>query len=230
MKLKKGLKSILASISSKHWVEQLVDEYLDSQAGERRVGTNFHASMAGGCPRLIQYNMNGLVYSEPEPRVRRIFDVGNDMHNRYKRYFIGAKKFVRDEVPIRIETNGIVIVGRADLIVKNFMNEERLLELKSMNVRRFSELLVSNIYIEENFLQWNIYSKGLKLPKGEILYECKDDQKIKSFSVEFNKEKFIEVSNIFKMINDYNIQGKLVPKPSICSDPKYCIAKKICSE
>ena len=230
MVLKKGLNNILSSVSSKHWAEQIIDISLIRQEKELRITDEFHASSAGNCPRLIQLRMNGIFREKIEPRVQRIFDVGTSMHRRYREYFLNAGKLISDEVPIRINIEGIVIVGRADLLVKDLVDKPQVLEGKSMNTRRFGELLSSGIYIEENFLQWNIYSKGLEVPEGAIIYENKDDQRIKVFSVNYNDEKFLQVVNVFKMINEYNKQEKLVPKPLLCPDPKYCGAIKLCKE
>ena len=228
--LKKGINSIRKRVSTKHWVEQIVDDFLMSLQKEHRIGDEFHPSSAGKCPRLIQFSMQGIFYDKIEPRVQRIFDVGHDMHARYKRYFEGAKRFIQDEVPIRIEIDGIVIIGRADLTVKNLYDEVRLLELKTINLRRYNELLTSGTCIEDHFIQWNIYSKGLGISEGEIIYENKDDQRLKIFSAKYNDEKFWQIVNVFKMINNCNIKGLVVPKPSVCVDPRYCPAKAMCKE
>ena len=225
--LKKGLANIRQSVSNKSYVEQIVDDYLNSRVEEDRSGRDFHPSASSSCPRIIELNMLGLIHENHESRIKRIFDTGHDMHNRYKRYFERAKKLVAEEAPVQAMIDGIKIKGRADLIVKNFSNEDRLLELKTVNSRKFEEIIKNGIYYEEHFVQWNIYSGILKIFKGEILYENKDDQRMKVFSIEFNKEKFDKTINMFKVI-DYHIErGTLIPKPEVCN-ARYCIAKDYC--
>ena len=106
--LKKGITQIRNSFTSRHWFENIVDEYFDIKKGEARTTNEFHPSSAGSCPRLIQLQMNGYFYDEVEPRVRRIFDNGNYMQARYKKYLEGVGKFLEEEVPIKIEIEGLV--------------------------------------------------------------------------------------------------------------------------
>jgi CRISPR/Cas system-associated exonuclease Cas4 (RecB family) len=228
-KLKKGLANIRNFASSKNWVEQLIDDFLDGRVEENRSGRDFHPSAAGKCPRLIQLSMMGLIQEYHEPRVKRIFDAGHDMHNRYKRYFERAGKLIAEEESARAKIDGVSIVGRADLIVKDFKGNKHLLELKTVNSRRFEEILKKGIYYEDHFIQWNLYSGILKLYGGEILYENKDDQRMKIFHVEFNDEKFVRTINMFKAV-DYHIErGLLIRKPDVC-DAKFCVAKNYCKE
>ena len=227
--LKKGISNIRQSVSNVHWVEQLINGFLDGRDEEIRVGREFHPSAAGQCPRLIQFSMLGMITRKFEPRVKRIFDAGHDMHNRYKRYFERMGKLVAEEAPVRATIEGIKITGRADLIVKNFMDENRLLELKTANTRRFEEILVKNLCNEDHFTQWNIYSGVLKIPIGEILYENKDNQHMKVFTVRFDQEKFDKVIGMFKVIDYHLSNGTLVPKPDVC-DSKYCPAKELCKK
>jgi hypothetical protein len=226
--LKKGIDNIRKYVSGKSWVEQIVDDFLDSRVEEDRSGRDFHPSAAGGCPRVIQLSMMGLICQKHEARVKRIFDTGHDMHNRYKRYFERAGKLVEEEAAVVANIEGISIRGRADLIVKDFNGNKRLLELKTVNSRRYEEVVKNGIYYEDHYTQWNIYSGILKLD-GEILYENKDDQRMKVFTIEFNQEKFNKSIGMFKLI-DYHIQnGILCPKPDVC-DARYCIAKEYCKK
>jgi len=86
--LRVGIGNLVKNVrkhSSKHWFEQTIDDYLSVNKSENRTGTEFHPSSVGNCPRLIQFNLLGMVSEQIEPRVRRIFDHGHDMHRRYKK-------------------------------------------------------------------------------------------------------------------------------------------------
>lgn len=227
--LKKGIAKIRSSVSNKHWIEQVIDDFLDMRDEEDRSGREFHPSASGKCPRMIQFSMLGMVKEKFESRIKRVFDVGHDMHNRYKRYFDRAGKLVGEETPVRATIEGIKIRGRADLIVKNFMDEDRLLELKTVNSRRFEEILKKNRYQEDHYIQWNIYSGILGIHVGEILYENKDDQRMKIFTVSFDQERFDKSIGMFKVIDYHLTNGTIVPKPEIC-DSKYCAAKELCKK
>ncbi len=228
--LRKGISQIRRSFGSKHWFEQIIDDYLSIKKSEPlRIIEEFHPSSAGQCPRLIQFRMNGLVYEEVEPRVKRIFENGNFMQARYRKFLEGANKFVEEEVPIRIEIDDIVIKGRADMIVLDNHDNKQVIEFKSINTRGFNELITNQAPKPEHFMQWNIYSKALSLHDGVILYENKDDQRMKPFQVKFDEENFNSVLNIFKMIKDYNSKGIVVPKPEKINC-YWCAARKICAK
>lgn len=227
--LKKGISQIRNSFSSRHWFEQTIDEYLDLKKGVARISETFSPSAAGSCPRLIQFQMNGRVYEDIEPRIKRIFENGNFMQARYKKYLEGAGKFVDEEIPIRIEIDGIVIKGRADMIVLDNYDNKQLIEFKSINTRGFNELIGNQAPKEDHLMQWTLYSKGLELPDGVVLYENKDDQNMKPFQVKYNEELFNLIVAKFKMIDDCNKKGIVVPKP-LKVNCYWCSAKKLCNK
>lgn len=227
--LKKGLSQIRNSLSSKHWFEQIIDEYLDIKKGEARMTDEFHPSSAGQCPRLIQFKMTGSLYEDVEPRVKRIFENGHYMQARYKSFLEGAGKFVAEEVPIKIEIDTVIVKGRADMIVLDNYNNKQLLEFKSINTRGFNELIANQVPKQDHLMQWTLYSKGLELPDGVILYENKNDQYMKPFQVKFSQELFDSIIAKFKMIQEYTEKGIPVPKPEK-ADCYWCAGKSRCKD
>jgi len=235
MEMKKGLSSIVEHTSSKFWIEQIIDDHLEQARQDIRT-PGFHASSAGEvvrCPRLIQLKMNAVVQEKIEARIKRIFDVGRDVHLRYGRYFRAAGVLVQDEVRMEIrpdkDDEEFVIVGSADFIVKNLQGIHKLIELKSMNANNFQKLIEAGMPVEANLLQWTLYSKGLNIPEGVILYENKDDQRNKSFSVSFDQSKYDLVVNAFRSVHCANKKGVLLSKPAECPDSRFCVAKGLCS-
>ena len=229
--MRKGLSDILKSKSRKPWLEELIDTHLTSYVREERPVNHFHPSWAGKCPRLIQLIMSGVI-PESEgigPRIQRIFDTGHDMHDRYGRYFEQMGILLAKEPQLFFEQDDVIIKGNADYIIKDEFGKLHLLELKSMNNRRFNELCTANVPVTENFLQWNIYSRCLNIQMGELLYENKDDCNMKVFSLKYDEEKFNEIFNTFKAIAEYAKKGLIYPLPAKC-DNKYCPAKGYCKE
>lgn len=223
--LRKGLKGLLTSISSKHWLEQMIDEYLDAVKNEDRSGTQFHPSWAGKCQRLVQFMMHDSLPNKVEARVQRIFDNGKDMHLRYQKYFEKAGHLVQDEAKFTLNVSGLTIVGSADMIIKDWNNKPFIVELKSMNDRLFGALKEP---VDINFQQWNIYSRGLEIPDGVILYENKNDQSIKAYNVTFDEARFWKNMKIFSLILEYDRKGMVVPKPMACENSRWCPALPYC--
>ena len=227
--MNKGIKAIMETRNPKQWLEGAIDNYLETKPVEQRIGSHFHPSSAGKCPRSIQLTMAGVLKSQHEARVLRIFDTGTDMHNKYGSYFDKMGILVSKEADVFYERDGVVIKGNCDYVIKDDTNRPHILELKSINTRGFNELYMKNVPQINHFLQWNIYSGCLKIPLGEILYENKDDQNMKIFSVAFNEEKFEDIFFVFKSIHEYTQKGLLVSIPQKCND-KYCPAKNICNK
>jgi CRISPR/Cas system-associated exonuclease Cas4 (RecB family) len=227
--LNKGIKAIMETRNPKQWLEGAIDNYLETKPVEQRIGSHFHPSSAGKCPRSIQLTMAGVLRSEHEARILRIFDTGHDMHAKYGRYFDSMGILLSKEEDVLYERDGVVIKGNCDYVIKDDTNRPHILELKSINSRGFNELWVKGEPVVNHKLQWNVYSGCLRIPLGEILYENKDDQNMKVFSVGFDEAQFEDTFSIFKMIHDYTQKDLLVPIPQKCND-KYCPAKNICSK
>lgn len=227
--IRKGLAQLVKPLSRKFWLEEVLEDCLSKHKEKDRI-VGFHASSAGGCPRLIQLQLNNMVDSTPDFKGRRIFDNGHKTHERYGEYFQRSDKFVAAEKRIRIKAYDFYIYGSADFIIKDYDNLENVLELKTINNRRYEALCLANEPIIENFLQINLYMKGLKIPRGVIIYENKDTQQVRFFPVVFDKEKYNETIEIFHYINECNKVGKYVEKPDPCPNPVWCSAKNFCKK
>jgi CRISPR/Cas system-associated exonuclease Cas4 (RecB family) len=228
--LKKGLSNIVGSLSHKYWLEDTINNFI-CKPKEFYKPSGFYASSAGACPRLIQLKRSGISLPQPDGNGQRIFDNGNDVHLRYGRYLKGSGCLIADEAKFTINFDGFDVVGRADFILNSPTNEQIVAELKSINSRRFKELIDSGKPKIENFLQLNICLKGLNINTGLVMYECKDNQQVKFFPVFFDQAKYDETIDVFKMIHEYEKKEQLVPKPDKCPDPRYCpAAQTICKE
>ena len=225
---REGLDFLSSILSNKFWLEEEIDNFLVKAPHDFR-SAGFHASSAGMCPRFLQLQMLNTISKEKNAKLERIFDNGKATHHRYHRYFKGAGILERDEVPIKLEFDGFVVVGSCDFVVKNRQGELFVLELKTINNKGYEELFNSGYKIN-NFKQWNIYSKGTGIPKGVIIYENKDNQDIKTFPVEFDQTIYDETIGDFRLIAECNRLNIIVPKPAKCPDSSWCKAKSYCKE
>ena len=88
--------------------------------------------------------------------------------------------FVAREIRARIDDPPIH--GRADFMVRLKIPEShiRLIELKTINDFGFGKLVGPKY---EHMIQLQAYLNMLNIELGSVIYECKNDQKIKSYQV-----------------------------------------------
>lgn len=173
--------------------------------------------------------MLGLIRSSVDPKSQRIFDNGNYTHERYVDYFRRVGKLHATEVKKIFTFKDITISGKLDVILKDYSDELHIGELKTINDRNFTELLISNSPKKDHFLQWNLYAYGFEIHDGFILYENKNDQRLQIFPVTFDEEIFNQTMNKFSYIQDCTRQGKLVPVPDD-ADCRWCSAANYCKK
>lgn len=106
---------------------------------DRKNVTNSPSS-ALGCIRANYYQRQGIEKDPIEPRVRRIFDNGHEVHKRLQKYLMDMGVLLMDEVPlhnaeyeIQGHTDGIMTLKKNPKIVE-------ILEIKSINAHQFSAL------------------------------------------------------------------------------------------
>ncbi len=155
-----------------------IDEYLKARPREKRAIRCFHPSSLHKSPReLYHHYMKGDGGEEFEPRILRIFDNGHGVHGRLQGYLETIGILIQTEVPI--ENKEYEIIGRADGIIQ--VNGIRgVLEIKSMNSHQFYSCFEPK---PDHLVQVNVYMFCLGIPRGCLLYECKDDQELKEFYV-----------------------------------------------
>ena len=224
--VKKGLANILSKLDERDWFQILIDEIFEQEKRPSRVIDYFYASWAGDCPRAIQYNMNGLMPDDFDAQGRRRMDNGNYMHTRYGDYFKGTKRLIDEEPVFKKELDGVFVSGRGDLIVKSDVDSKTLIELKSINDRKFKLILPDPD--EGDYLQWNLCAKALGFLSGIILYENKNTQEIKYHHVTFDEKRYKIVIDDFIMIDKHNKLGTLAPRPEKCPNSFFCPMKKTC--
>jgi len=224
--MQKGLTAILDQLDTRDWLQKALFEISEVNKRPTKPLDYFYASWAGDCPRGIQYIMNGLMPFDIDAKGRRIMDNGNYMHTRYGDYFKSIKRLIGEEPAFRKDMDGVFISGRGDLIVLDELEKPQLIELKSINDRRYK--LILNAPDEGDYLQWNLCAKALGFTTGAVFYENKNTQAVKYHYVTYDEKRYKIVLDDFLMVKKYNDLGKLVPKPEVCPNPKWCAMRKSC--
>ncbi len=154
----------------------LINESLESKArkGKKPKRTYFYVSEAGKTAYEIFKKLVTVGFYTP--RVRRVLDNGNCVHDRIIGY-LEQQGVVKAK---NVKMNKWLFHGRADAIL-SIENKLVVLEVKSMNSNRFENL---KKYGERcAYLQLQLYMHFLGIDDGIILVECKDDQRLKEFHI-----------------------------------------------
>ena len=141
----------------------------------------FYPSTLGNtCDRALFLEYHGLLpFEEIDSTKQRIFDHGHATENRFFGYFLRMGMFKAREV--RAVTSDPPISGRADFILTmpdtgNYL----IVELKTINDNGFGNLLEAK---SNHVIQLQIYLNVLEIDDGVILYENKNDQRLKEFAI-----------------------------------------------
>jgi len=201
------------------WLINQLDEMLSSKKRNGMKG-KFHASVIGNpCDRYLYLAYHGLLPELPlSARIQRIFDNGNYLEYRMKKYFERLGILIKREVPCKLENP--YISGRIDFILKHPKLKIILLELKSIKNSGFEGL---NGPSETHAIQAQTYLhlNKLGIDTGYVLYENKDTQELKCFRVDKDEDKFNAIlERCYKIMN-------LTQMPKLCTGEYYCDCRKV---
>ena len=229
-----GIKQINTSIGNKpktkrtktkmqpqdEWLNSIIDEHLTEVDSPPRGGV-FHPSALGNpCDRYLWLYYNSMLPEQLiEPRVRRIFQNGEFLEDRVGLWFSELNILLDREISLKQEIPPLS--GRMDFLIKHYEYGEHPVELKSINKSNFTKLRGPK---NEHYIQLQVYMNMGNYDHGTVLYECKDDQNIKSFVI----EKDIEIwDNIIKRC--FDIQN-MIAKPEECTGIYWCPCRKVKEE
>ena len=156
---------------------QEIDNYLQNRPRAERLRRCFHPSSLHKTPRELYYHYLQGDTQDFEPRILRIFDNGHAVHSRLQGYLQEIGILRATEVPVEHEE--YEIKGHADGILE-INGVDGVLEIKSMNSNQFYGSYEPKA---EHLVQANIYMFCLGIPRGCLLYECKDTQELKEFYI-----------------------------------------------
>jgi len=198
---------------------------------------HFWATSFGDCDRKLAYNWIGAPKEPIDPQGRRVFDVGDEMHERYGRYVEYTGTLRRLEIPHRDETFSI----RADGIIE-IDNEPYLIEFKSINTFGFKNVKYGKI--SPGYLKQVLITCYLaKVRKCIMVFENKNSQYMEEVLIDTEDPKYAhlwtEIENtvkaVHKAMEEWPNKGAAglpprPPKKKITYCRKYCQFWKACWE
>ena len=202
------------------WLTDIIEEHLNGTMSPPRAGVFYPSSLGNPCDRYLWLAYNGKLEAKPLPAVtQRIFQCGSSLEDRVAKWFEGLGILRGREVALK--TDIPPISGRIDFIINHYDLGVIAVELKSINKLNFGRLKEAK---PEHALQLQMYLNMGNYDHGTVLYECKDDQRLKSFIIERD---VIEWDNILKRC--FRIQDMLT-RPEECSGETWCDCRKIGEE
>ena len=204
-------------------LKELIDNfYLDQQ--KHKDQHHFYITDAGKCPRAVFFKFKNAPRAPMEPRILRIFERGEQIHQNIFNILYRLRIGVTTEVKIPAQE---IVSGRADAIFcidgKNYV-----LDIKSMNSMVFRNLQEPKI---ENVYQIQLYLHYFNIPHGILMYIDKDKQDIKEFIVQYDEQLIKQLLNNFEQLKN-KIETNTVPT-TLEDYPKnwqcsYCQFREIC--
>ena len=198
------------------WLLKSIDDYLVKDLSQRRKGVFYPSSLGSTCDRYLYNAYYGLIIDDPiDANTKRIFGNGDYLGLRYEKYFeemgilLGTEISLKNDMP--------PISGRLDFLIQHPDREKVIIELKSINQRNFSALSMAKY---EHIIQTQIYLNLYNVDQGIVLYECKNNQQIKAFTVEKDTQQWEDIAN--RCINIMN----MTEQPTICTGHRYCPCNK----
>ena len=204
------------------WLLKTIDKAIEHPQRPGGMGV-FYPSMLGNlCDRYLYFAYHGLLLTQQiSAQTQRIFDVGGALENRMEKYFTKAGIWLASEQSLRNEYPPVR--GRYDFLLRHEEHERIILELKSINEKGFKLLKAEPK--PEHTIQLQIYLNineiGVEL--GIVLYENKNDQKLKAFKVAKSVEIWDNIKT--RCIKIQNMKSNEVPRN--CSGEFYCACREV---
>lgn len=190
-------KQSVERFKGENWLTKKIDASLETPADPTKANRSgvFHASKLGSeCDRELWLHYHGKLVGESiDGHLQRIFDHGHATESRYMTYFTNMGVLKAREVPARIEDPPIH--GRADFLLKfpNYL----IIELKTINSDKFNQLREPK---HDHLIQIQTYLNILEIEDGIVVYENKNDQRIREFKITRDKDLWQEVIDRCKRI------------------------------
>lgn len=180
-------------------------------------------SQISECIRKLVALLVGLkVEDKIEPAYQRIFDNGNYVHKRYLKQYLPKTDIVcrilnveqqtyKDFIEFTLHDPEYWLKGQPDALVFNPNDGLKyVFELKSVKHENFNNLAGPEL---SHVMQVTLYMYLTNVPRAVILYECKNDQDVKEYTVELQPEhlKFLlgRIRNIQAAVETYKTSGQL---------------------
>jgi hypothetical protein len=210
-------------------LQNKLEEYIIKNNAEKsaeRSNSHFHPSSIGYCARKIVYDRLNYPAAEMDATLLRIFQNGDHMHLRYQEYFEGMGIQIAEELELTEKSENQMtaercklynIGGRTDSLIE-LEGESYLIELKSINGDSFKFQLSEPKSAHVDQLQLYMFLSGVH--HGILLYENKNTQEIKMFTVDYNEENIEPILQKVLYVNKCVENKVLPPREGIRTDYK----------
>lgn len=159
------------------WLLEALDVHLTGSQRPARTGVFYPSSLGSQCDRFLYNSYFGFVHEQAiDANTKRIFDCGDYLGYRYEKYFEKMGILLGTEIAVKCDNPPIS--GRLDFLIKHEQTNAAIVELKSINQRGFKALVKPK---DDHYQQIQLYLNLYNQEHGIVLYECKDDQKVKAF-------------------------------------------------
>ena len=199
------------------WLLKMFEDTLGYQQNSSRVGVFYPSMLGNECDRYLYLAFRGkLPQQEIASTTQRIFDTGSSLEDRMTKYF--EQMGILKGREIVVKSDSPPISGRADFLLTHEEHLEIVLELKSINDKGFK-----NLYSKpkpEHALQLQIYLQLLDKAYGIVLYENKNDQKLKAFKVKRSPKEWNA------LVTRCNQIQNAIAIPESCTGAVWCACRK----
>jgi len=199
------------------WLEEMIDASLEGVMQAPKAGVFYPSALGNPCDRYLWLCYNGLMIDQTLPaKLERIFQNGNSLEDRVDKWLSKLNILIDRELSVKQDIPPIS--GRIDFIINHATYNHMPVELKSINTNGFSKLRSPK---PEHSVQLQIYLNMGNYDIGTVLYENKNDQKIKSFLVERNIQAWDDILN-----RCFTIQ-EMLARPENCGGATWCACRKV---
>lgn len=212
------------------FVKQVMTRGAETQ---ERVGLHASALITGDKQFCLRQQVLSLIYKQLQgeqidPKLKRIFEEGNAIHEKWQRLFIRAGYSTVEDLDVTQFNKKFRISFTPDIIcrIPEFYDGEMVGELKSVNTYQFQKMVRHPSAWKQ--LQWYMFLTGIK--KGFVLSEDKNTQDFKVEVYDYDKSLIAPFYERAEQIKYYYkrvfAEHKMVSRPDDAkrADCKRCIA------
>lgn len=180
--------------------EKLVDQHIARESKPKQIG-RYYPSEVGTCLRKVWYSYK--YPQEIDPKLRRIFEVGDILHGFVIEVLKSDKnkdvELLKSEIPFAIAVEDFVISGRVDdLIMIKSSGKKVLVEVKSTK-----NVSTVNKPQSNHAMQLMFYMEATGVHDGIILYIDKNNLSSKVFELEFDTQKASDIFDRFSFLHEH---------------------------
>lgn len=211
------------------FVKQVMTRGAETQ---ERVGLHASALIAGEKEFCVRQQVLSLLYrqlqgEQVEVGLKRIFEQGNAIHEKWQRLFIRAGYSSADDLDVTQYNEKYKISFTPDIIctIPEFYDDRMIGEIKSVNTFQFQHMTKHPSAYKQ--CQWYMFLTGIR--KGFVLSEDKNTQDFKVEVYDFDSELVAPFQDRAEQIIYYHDrvlkEHKMVSRPKDCKSPdcKRCI-------